>query len=316
MEFQNPLNWIWCVPGAILWTVSIWKIFKKPQIMMVGKFISTSGILLRSIVFFIGLAGWVYLAYALMGPRLPLGFSESKRKVNDIFFVIDVSASMRAVGGFKPNRLEAAKRKILEFVELRPKDRIGIVMFGEKAFTLLPLTTDLELIKQMVLAIQSGRLGAGTNIGDALGLGVARSTLSLADNKVIILLTDGVSNVGNITPIEAANQAKEQGVKVYSIGIGGADNERIPGMRNIPGGSIDYETLQEISKVTGAKSYLAADQSALSEVFDEIDKLERTEIEIGGQMIYEEMYFKFLLYALALLIMSEISRRFVLKEGL
>ena len=117
---------------------------------------------------------------------------------------------------FKPNRLEVAKQKISDFVALRPKDRIGIVMFSEKAFTLLPLSTDLELIQEIISEIKVGFLGSGTNIGDALALGVARAAQSLTKNKVIVLLTDGVSNVGVMTPEQATREAAEKNIKTYT----------------------------------------------------------------------------------------------------
>jgi Ca-activated chloride channel family protein len=223
---------------------------------------------------------------------------------------------------FKPNRLEVAKKKIEEFIKLRPKDRIGLIMFSEKAFTLLPLTTDTKLIKEMIKQIRTGLFGGGTNIGDALGLGVARAALSLAKNKIIILLTDGVSNVGNMTPLQAAEQAVKEKVKVYTIGIGGKKDARIPvgrgifGMQyqTIPGGSIDMETLKKIAKMTKGKSYSAADDRALQNVFSDIDKLERTEIKSSGKMVYKELYYKYLLWGVVLFLCGELLRLFVLKE--
>jgi Ca-activated chloride channel family protein len=224
----------------------------------------------------------------------------------------------------KPNRFEAAKQKIQDFVSLFPKDRIGIVIFAEKVFTLLPLSTDLNLINKMVAQIKLGALGDGTNIGDALALGIGRLLQSLAKNKVIILLTDGVSNVGTLTPLQAAEMAAEQKIKIYTIGIGGAKDARIPVGPNvfgvqryqvIPGGSVDEKGLQEIARLTGGKFYMARDNKALQNVLGDINKLERTEIEQSGKIIYEELYFKYLLIGILLLIGTELSRRLLLREG-
>ena len=244
-------------------------------------------------------------------------------EVNDIFIVLDLSRSMLAED-LKPNRFEAAKIKIQEFVSLFPRDRIGIVIFAEKVFTLLPLSTDLNLINKMVAQIKLGPLGDGTNIGDALALGVGRLLQSLAKNKVMILMTDGVSNVGTMTPLQAAEMAAEQKIKIYTIGIGGAKDARIPVGPNmfgvqryqmIPGGSVDEKGLKEIADLTGGKFYMARDNKALENVLGDINKLERTEIEQSGRIIYEELYFKYLLIGVLLLIGTELSRRLLLREG-
>ncbi|NOT79466.1 MAG: VWA domain-containing protein [Bacteriovoracaceae bacterium] len=244
-------------------------------------------------------------------------------EVNDIFIVLDLSRSMLAED-LKPNRFEAAKVKIQDFVSMFPRDRIGIVIFAERVFTLLPLSTDLNLINKMVAQVKLGTLGDGTNIGDALALGTGRLIQSLAKNKIIILLTDGVSNVGVLTPLQAAEMANEQKIKIYTIGIGGAKDARIPVGSNmfgvqryqmIPGGSVDEKGLKEIADLTGGKFYMARDNKALEKVLSDINKLERTEIEQSGKIIYEELYFKFLQLGIIFLILCEGLRRFILREG-
>ncbi len=322
-EFQFPQNALWGVVAIIVWGISYWGIFKQPELVIPKRFVRSKSVAQRLGVFLVGLVGLGLITYALTGPRLPLGYADSTKRVNDIFFVVDISRSMLA-NDFKPNRLEVAKQKIKDFVKLRPKDRIGLIMFSEKAFTLLPLTTDSKLIISMIDQIRSGLFGGGTNIGDALGLAVARAAQSLADNKVIVLLTDGVSNVGNMTPLQAAEEAKKEKIKVYCIGIGGKRDAKIPlgrgifGMQyqTIPGGSIDMETLRAIAKMTNGKSYSAADKEALQNVFDEINKLERTEIKSSGRMIYKELYYFYLFSGVFLWILAELLRRFWLKEAL
>lgn len=322
-EFQHIHYAAWGLVGLFFWLISFFYIFKKPQLFIPKKYKKKGFPFLRSIIFLIGVTGWLYIAFALAGPRKPLGMDKNTIEVNDIFIVLDLSRSMLAED-LKPNRFEAAKVKIQEFVALFPKDRIGIVIFAEKVFTLLPLSTDLNLINKMVAQIKLGALGDGTNIGDALALATGRLLQSIAKNKVIILLTDGVSNVGTLTPLQAAEMAAAQHIKIYTVGIGGSKDARIPVGPNmfgiqryqvIPGGSVDEKGLQEIANLTKGKFYMAGNNRALQNVLGEINKLERTEIEQSGRIIYQELYFKFLLIGVSLLIGAELSRRLVLREG-
>ncbi|MEA9354675.1 VWA domain-containing protein [Bacteriovorax sp. PP10] len=322
-EFQHIHYAIFGGVGLIFWIIGFFYWFKKPQLFIPSKYKKKGIPILRSLIFIMGVVSWLYISFALAGPRRPMGMDKNTIEVNDIFIVLDLSRSMLAED-LKPNRFEAAKQKIQDFVALFPRDRIGIVIFAEKVFTLLPLSTDLNLINKMVAQIKLGVLGDGTNIGDALALGVGRLLQSLAKNKVIILLTDGVSNVGTLTPLQAAEMAAEQKIKIYTIGIGGAKDARIPVGANmfgvqryqvIPGGSVDEKGLQEIARITGGKFYMARDNKALQNVLGDINKLERTEIEQSGKIIYEELYFKYLLIGVLLLIGAELSRRLLLREG-
>jgi Ca-activated chloride channel family protein len=244
-------------------------------------------------------------------------------EVNDIFLVVDVSRSMLA-DDLKPNRLEVAKEKLREFANLRPTDRIGIIIFSEKVFTLLPLTTDPSLVDQILADIRIGFLGSGTNIGDALALAVARGQDSKTKNKVIVLLTDGVNNVGNMTPLNAARTAKEYNMKVYTIGLGttksrlpiGKDQLGRQQYQSIPGGSIDVKTLEDISKMTGGKNFMAGSENSLEEILSEIQKLEKTKINNRGQVVYDELFFPYLLWGILMFLLCEFSRRFLMKEVL
>jgi len=320
-ELGTPQFAIFGAIAGFLWIINYLAIFKTAQVYIPLRYVKKRPKFSRFLIFILGLSAWVLICYSLAQPRKPIGYSKDTIEVNDIFFVVDVSRSMLA-DDFEPNRLEAAKIKIKEFVKLRPTDRIGIIMFAEKVFTLLPLSTDLDLVERIVDEIRIGFLGNGTNIGDALGLAVGRAAQSLAENKVIILLTDGVSNVGSMTPLQAAEEAKEQNVKIYTIGIGGDKNARIPvpgsrfpgRLQYIPGGSIDLKTLKEIADTTGGKDFLAQDDQALTNVLAEIGELEKTEIDASGRVIYEELYLKYLLYGLLMLMLSEILRKFGLRE--
>lgn len=323
VEYKTIAYALFGVFAGIAWTLDYWKVFQRPQLVLpVGK---TSSIQtpIRGMIFLIGLIGWILISYSLTSPRKPLKFVPSDIDVNDIFLVVDVSRSMLA-DDLKPNRLEVAKEKLREFAALRPTDRIGIIIFSEKVFTLLPLTTDPGLVTQIISDIKIGFLGSGTNIGDALALSVARGQNSKTKNKVIILLTDGVNNVGNMTPLSAATTAKEFNMKVYTIGLGtiksrlpiGKDQFGKQQYQSIPGGSIDLKTLEEISKMTGGKSFMADSENSLKEILSEIQKLEKTKINSQGQVVYDEKFFPYLLWGIIFFLFSETTRRFVMKEVL
>lgn len=295
--------------------------FKKPQLVAPAS-VKSKGILpVRAAVFLVGALGWALLSYSMTGPRKPLKTMPSNIEVNDIFFVVDVSRSMLA-DDIKPNRLEVAKEKLREFARLRPTDRVGVIIFSEKVFTMLPLTTDPGLVDQILSEIRIGFLGSGTNIGDGLALAVGRAKASETKNKVVILLTDGVNNVGNVTPIQAAELAKEEDIRVYTITLGTRSDAKIPvgkGLfgtqyQTIPGGSFDLETMREISDMTNGKSYMADSEESLKEILEEIQNLEKTEIKNHNQVVYDEKFFDFLLWGALLLAGCELLRRNVLRE--
>jgi Ca-activated chloride channel family protein len=323
VEYRTPLLAIFGILALVAWTLEYWKVLAKPQLHVIKYKANSNYLFKRVIVYTIGFFAFLSITFALMGPRKPLKFMPSHIEVNDIYFVVDVSRSMLA-DDIPPNRLEVAKKKIRDFIKLRPTDRMGVIIFSEKVFTLLPLTTDGKVIDEILGDIKVGNLGGGTNIGDALGLAVARAVDTETKNRVIVLLTDGVNNVGNMQPLQAAELAKKYGIKVYTIGLGTDDNARIPistgafGKRYqvIPGGSIDIKTLQKISDLTGGKSYVAKSEDSLREILDDIQKLEKTKIESQGQVVYDEIYYKYLLFGVLLLIIGEFLRKKVLREVL
>ena len=323
MEFKNPyLLWIGVVAG-LFWALDYWKIFQRAQLYfpLNQHKVDWWKRILRTALFITGVAGWGFLSYALMQPRIPQKFAPSSIEVNDIILCIDVSRSMLAED-IKPNRLEVAKDRIREFARLRPTDRISVIIFSEKVFTLLPLTTDPTLVDKVLSEISIGYLGSGTNIGDGLALSVARAVNSDTKNKVIILLTDGVANVGTLTPMQAAEEAKNYGIKVYTIGLGTDEDARIPvgngvfgtQYQLIPGGSIDYKVLKEISDLTGGKFYPAKSEKALKEILDDIQNLEKTEIKVNHQIVYNELFYSYLILGVALIFGVEISRRLFLRD--
>lgn len=304
----------------ILFTVNYFNFFKK-SVILVGRNFKKTNTVYRFIVYFIGLISFFLISYSATMPRKELKTIPGEIEVNDIFIVMDLSRSMLAED-IKPNRLEVAKEKLREFARLRPTDRIGVITFAEKVFTLLPLTIDPKLIFEVISEIDIGPLGSGTNIGDALALAVARLQDTKTKNKVIVLLTDGVNNVGNMTPIAAAEVAKNYGIKIYTITLGTDEDAKLPVGKSffgtqyqvIPGGSYDLKTMKEVSDLTGGKTYMAQSSEALEEILSDIQKLEKTKINSHSQVIYEELYFTYLLWGVIFLVMYEFLRRKFLKE--
>lgn len=321
MEYKAPLLALVGLVAFIFWAIEYWKIGQKALVTIPKVKRSGLKIGLRVLLFLGGVGAFGFISYALTQPRIPHKFSPSSIEVNDIVLCIDVSRSMLAED-LRPNRLEVAKEKIRQFAALRPTDRISVIIFSEKVLTLLPLTTDPTLVDQVLSEISIGYLGSGTNIGDALGLSVARAVNSETKNKVIVLLTDGVANVGNLTPLQAAEEAKKHNIKVYTIGLGTDGDAKIPTGNSffgkqyqlIPGGSIDYKVLKEISDMTGGKFYPAKSEKALQEILTDIQSLEKTEIKVQNQIVYDEKYFPALLNGIAILVIVELLRRLLLKE--
>jgi Ca-activated chloride channel homolog len=323
MEFRTPhFLWFGVIVG-LLWVFDYLKIFIRTPLFYPTQTTKKNWfkLTLRILLFLTGVVGWAFLSYSLMQPRKAQKFSPSNIEVNDIILCIDVSRSMLAED-IKPNRLEVAKDRIREFAKMRPTDRISVVIFSEKVFTLLPLTTDPALVDQVLSEISIGYLGSGTNIGDGLALSVARAVNSETKNKVIVLLTDGVANVGTMTPMQAAEEAKKYGIKVYTIGLGTDEEARIPvgngvfgtQYQLIPGGSIDYKTLKEMSDLTGGKFYPAKSNNALKDILDDIQRLEKTEIKVSHKIVYDEKFYFYLLWGVCLIGLVEISRRILIKD--
>jgi Ca-activated chloride channel family protein len=323
MEYKTPIFLWFAIFAGLLWSLDYWKVFLRSPLFFPQQSSSSSWLrkTFRVFLFLVGIISWAYISYSVMQPRKPQKFTPSNIEVNDIILCIDVSRSMLAED-IKPNRLEVAKARIRDFVKMRPTDRISVVIFSEKVFTLLPLTTDPALVDQVLSEISIGYLGSGTNIGDGLALSVARAVNSDTKNKVIILLTDGVANVGTLTPLQAAEEAKKFAIKVYTIGLGTDEAARIPvgngifgtQYQLIPGGSIDYKTLKEISDLTGGKFYPAKSNNALKEIMDDIQNLEKTEIKVNHKIIYDEQFYHYLFLGVSLLFLVEFLRRVLLRD--
>lgn len=263
---------------------------------------------------------FVALIVALARPQLTLKEEIIKAEGIDIFLVLDLSSSMLAQD-FKPDRLEVSKRVAGEFVSKRPYDRIGLAVFAGEAFTQCPLTTDHRILNDFISDLRCGMLEDGTAIGMGLATAVNRIKDSEAESKVIILLTDGVNNSGYVKPLTAAEIAKEFSVKVYTIGVG-KEGEALTPIRRRSNGQyvfglasveIDEELLNQIANLTGGKYFRATSAQSLERIYDEIDQLEKTEIEVTSIKRYSEEFYRFVLIAVVLLLLELILRYSVLR---
>lgn len=227
----------------------------------------------------------------------------------DIVLELDLSGSMLAED-FSPNRIEAAKQVASEFIDGRTNDRIGLVVFESESFTQCPLTTDYPVLKNLLREVKSGMIADGTAIGLAIANGVNRLKDSKAKSKVMILLTDGVNNRGEIDPVTAARIAATYGVRIYTVGVGAQGEAPYPvqtqfGIRRqmIPV-DLDEKGLTQIAEMTGGKYFRATDNRTLKTIYKEIDQLERTKIEVTAYKRYSELYSGWLLAGLLTVIIE------------
>ena len=237
----------------------------------------------------------------------------------DIVMVMDISSSMLA-RDFKPDRLEAAKNVATEFISGRPYDRMGLVIFSGESFTECPLTTDHAVMINLMREMQSGMIEDGTAIGLGLATAVNRIKDSEAKSKVIILLTDGVNNMGEIAPVTAAEIAKTLGVRVYTIGVGSRGMAPYPvqtaaGLRyrNMQV-EIDEDVLQEIAGMTGGKYFRATDNESLNKIYAEIDTLEKSKISVQEYSRKREEHMPLAIIITALLLFEILLRYTVLRK--
>ena len=239
----------------------------------------------------------------------------------DIMLATDVSTSMLAMD-LQPNRLEASKDVAKVFIAGRGNDNIGLTIFAGESFTQCPLTTDHNALTNMLYAVDCDIAAKGIiDDGTAIGMGIANSVLRLKDSqaksKVIILLTDGVNNRGEIAPESAAEMAKEFGIRIYTIGVG-TDKKEAPyptpyGVQNVPV-EIDEATLQNIASVTGGKYFRATDRESLSAIYSEIDALERTKLNVQEYKEHEELYQLFALAAVLFMLLEIVLRYTIIRR--
>lgn len=269
--------------------------------------------------FYLRLAALALLVVALARPRLGYAWEESLTEGIDIEIVLDVSGSMAAEDFQPQNRLAVAKSVVKDFIAGRTGDRLGLVVFSGAALTQAPLTTDRQMLQFLVDAVEMDNLPRGTAIGVALATAAARLRHSQAETRVVVLVTDGVSNAGEIDPRSAAALCAGLGIRVYTIGVG--TDRRVPVpvaiqdprtgrpavRRVVRAMPVDEELLAEIAERTGGRAFLATDPEALAGVFREIDRLEKSELQVKRFVRYREAFQPLAWSALALLLLPLLS---------
>ncbi len=260
------------------------------------------------------------LIIALARPQTSEYGSSTTTKGIDLMLAIDVSGSMLA-RDFQPDRISAARDVASKFIVDRPNDRIGLVVFAGESFTQCPLTTDKATLLNLMGEVRTGILEDGTAIGNGLATAINRLRDSDATSKVIILLTDGINNMGQITPVTAAEIAKTYGIRVYTIGVGTKGMAPSPAvdiwgnLSFIPAKvEIDEEMLTRIAQMTGGEYFRATDNNTLKAVYDKINELEKSKIETNDFTRYYELFRNFVLLALGLLTIEFLLRHFWLRR--
>lgn len=277
---------------------------------------------LRHLPFVLRIGAMALVIVALARPQDVERLSRSNTEGIDIMLAIDVSGSMLA-RDFRPDRITAAKEVAGAFIADRYGDRIGLVAFAGEAFTQSPLTTDQGTLQTLLARIRSGLIEDGTAIGNGLATAINRLRESEAKSKVIILLTDGVNNAGEIAPQTAAEIAKSQGIRVYTIGVGTIGMAPYPAVDiyGTPTGGtvmakveIDEKVLQAIADLTGGQYFRATDKAKLKAIYDEINRLEKSKVEVTEHVTYHEQFLAWVLAGLLLLTLEFLLRTLLLKR--
>ncbi len=276
--------------------------------------IGSSRIWLRHVLFILRLLVVGLIIVVLSRPQSSNKWEQVTTEGIDVVMCMDVSGSMRAMD-FRPNRLEASKNVGIEFVNARQDDRFGLVVFAGESFTQCPLTTDRAVVVNFLKEIEFGVIEDGTAIGMGLATAVNRIKESRAKSKVIILLTDGVNNRGDVGPVTAAEIAANYGIRVYTIGVGSHGNAPVPVQdmygrtvtRNMPV-EIDEDVLKKIATTTDGTYFRATNNNKLREIYQQIDQMEKTRLDVKQFSKKKEEYFPFLLAALLLLLFEILLR--------
>ncbi|GEJ44597.1 BatA protein [Chryseobacterium sp. ON_d1] len=275
---------------------------------------------IQGVLFLLKISKYIILSALIIAMARPRTFTISQDRDDtkgvDIMLSIDVSLSMLAKD-LNPDRITALKDIAVKFVQKRPNDRIGVVAYAAEAFTKVPVTSDHQVVVDEIKNLNSAGLEAGTAIGEGLSVAVNHLIKSKAKSKVVILMTDGVSNIQNaIPPQVAAELAKNNNIKVYAIGIGTNGYALMPTSQDIFGDlifteaevTIDENTLREIAQTTGGKYFRATSNSSLEEVYDEINQLEKSDVKVSKLYNYEEYFKIFLWIALGMLVFDALLR--------
>ena len=320
MEFQHPMYLLLftIIPVLIGWYRSVGKkkegTIRISSISYISNEIQMAGVRKNSFIKILYCTVLILIITGLARPRLVDNLRKISVSVIDMLLVLDISSSMLA-DDFSPNRLEAVKKTAGDFIQGRKEDRIGILVFAGESFIQCPLTVDKSVLKSLTKDITvASKEYDGTAIGMAIANGTNRLRKSDVESKVMILLSDGSNNAGEIDPKTAAELAAEYNIKIYTIGAGTNQSyTRIPG-RGLIRNEIDEETLKHISSVTGGKFFRATNVKALESIYAEIDALERSEIDVKEFTQYKELYGWFLIPAFILGLGMETTRRSIFRS--
>ena len=325
MKFKDPVFLVLLIPAVVFFILYYFNLIGREATLKFSslKLIRNAGgkkmNFRRLVSAVLRLAVLVFLTLAILRPQTGTGEEKSTQHVVDMMIALDISGSMASLDFQPDNRLIAAKMEAKRFIQGRPEDRIGLVIFAGQSFTQCPLTIDHSAILTLLDQIQIGMVQDGTAIGLGLGNAVNRLRGSEAKSKIIVLLTDGVNNAGEINPLTASELAAQYKVRVYTIGVGKEGYAFMP-VRDPAFGTrllrvkteIDEELLSAIAKKTGGKYFRAQDRDSLRDIFHEIDSLEKTEITVEKFMHYDEQFSRFLWPALMLLLLEIIWSSFIL----
>ena len=323
MFFEYPrLLWLLAVPAALL-ALYVYRQIKgrdpHMRVSVSAPWLRRSGGLLqvlRHLPVILRTIALCMIVIAIARPRSSTEVEKVDSEGIDIVLAMDVSTSMLA-RDFNPDRISAAKDIAIEFISQRPSDRMGIVVFAGESYTQCPLTTDRATLINLMKEVQTDLIEDGTAIGNGLSTAVARMMDSDATSRVVILLTDGVNNSGEVAPETAAEIAKTYGVRVYTIGVGANGEAPYPVMtpwgvevRNVPV-NIDEDLLRNIAETTGGQYFRATDNTKLSEIYSQINKMEKVRTTIDSFPVYKELFGRYAIVALVCLLLELILRLFV-----
>lgn len=325
MIFANPLYFLLLL---LLIPMILWYILKLRKSQASMQVSATQGfekapvsykVYLRHLPFVLRLIALVFLIIALARPQSTNSWQNSTTEGIDIMLSIDISTSMLAED-LRPNRLEAAKDVAASFITGRPNDNIGLVVFAGESFTQCPLTTDHAVLLNLLKDIRCGMIEDGTAIGHGLATSVIRLKDSQAKSKVVILLTDGSNNRGEVAPSTAAEIARTYGIRVYTIAVGTKGTAPYPiqtaigvQYQNIPV-EIDEQTLTQIAQKTGGQYFRATNNKALKSIYEEIDQMEKTKISVQEYSKKQEEYTMFAAIGLLLFLLELLLRYTVLRN--
>ncbi len=265
----------------------------------------------RHVPFALALLGLAFMLLSMARPQSKDSWQDVTHDGIDIVIAMDYSASMLAKD-FKPDRLDAARDVAMRFIDDRPNDRIGLVIYEAEAFTQCPLTTDHDVLKELFLKAKTGMINSGTAVGMGLATAINRLRESTGKSKVVILLTDGVNNAGTIQPLDAAQIAGELGIRVYTIGVGTRGKALSP-VAIYPNGQYKYDyvdvdvdegMLKKVAAITGGRYFRATDEKKLREIYQEIDRLEKTRVKVTEHSSHTEEYAMPLAAGCSLLLLS------------